>query len=70
MKEVKQMGTQALRAGQLWKLKHRYVRIMELSREYVRFKMMNSPEDAAERVLTSDIDCLWRYLVSRKGHVI
>ncbi|HEX9045754.1 MAG TPA: hypothetical protein VF988_01895 [Verrucomicrobiae bacterium] len=67
---VKPMETQELHAGQLWRLKRRYVRILEAGRQYVHFKMLSSPDDPGERVLTSEADCLWRYLISRKGRLI
>jgi len=62
--------TEGLESGQLWKLKKYYVQIVELGKSSVCFKMMDSPSDTHERVLTSDIDRLWRYLLSRKGRLV
>ena len=59
-----------LKRGQLWKLKRGYVYIVGLLSSTIQFKMMDSPDDTQARTLTSGIDTLWRYLVSRKGMVI
>jgi hypothetical protein len=63
-------NTEPLKQGQLWKLKQYYVRIVKLAGDTVHFRMMDSPTDAGERILTSDLDILWQYLLSRKGHLV
>lgn len=59
-----------LASGQIWKLKHAYVEIVELGRRLIRFRMLDTLEEIGARVLTSDIDVLQRYLVSRRAKLI
>lgn len=70
MKHDEQAAAQELLEGQLWRLKRRYVQIVALGRKCVQFKMMDSPNDTFARALSSDIDILWRYLLSRKGRLV
>ena len=59
-----------LREGQLWKLSRRYVSIVALGEATIEFKFLNSPTETGERSLSSSVDTLWRYLLSRKGRMI
>jgi hypothetical protein len=61
---------QELATGQLWRLKRRYLSIVGLQDFYVRFRLMARPHEPGERVLTADYDTLWRYLISRHGHLV
>ena len=61
---------QELQAGQLWRLKKRYVLIVALENLCVRFKLMDAPDRTTERTLTGDCDTLLRYLLSRKAQLI
>jgi hypothetical protein len=70
MKTVEQKETKRLNAGQLWRLKGRYVLIVALESLCVRFKLMDAPDQQGERTLTGDIDTLWRYLLSRKAKLV
>ena len=58
---------QELQAGQLWKLQRRYVYVVALRGSSIRFKFMDAPGALGERTLTSSVDTLWRYVLSRKG---
>ena len=61
---------QRLRKGQLWKLKFCYVYIVALEDSGIQFKLMDSPAEMGERTLTSPVDTLSRYLLSRKGELV
>jgi hypothetical protein len=63
-------ATQTLAEGQLWKLRNRYVYIVGLGKDLIRFKLLDSPRETGERILTSGIDTLWGYLTSRKGKLV
>jgi hypothetical protein len=68
---IKSLGCELqLQQGQLWKVRGRYVRIVELVDSYTRFKFLSSPQERGERLLTSGIDTLLRYLMTRKARVV
>ena len=70
MKKNDQPAVPSLSAGQLWRLKKRYVLIVALENVCVRFKLLNAPDESGDRTLTGDIDTLWRYLHSRRARLI
>lgn len=70
MTTVEQKEARELNAGQLWRLKGRYVLIVALESLCVHFKLMDAPDQQGERTLTSDTETLWRYLLSRKAKLI
>ena len=59
-----------LAAGQLWKMKHAYVRILDLGSEWIRFQMMDFLGEDGVRPQTSGIDTLWRYLETRRARLV
>ena len=70
MKKDGKPTVQPLEAGQLWRLKRRYVLIVALENLCVRFKLMDAPDQTEERTLSGDTETLWRYLLSRNGHLV
>ncbi len=60
----------ALAKGQLWKMTHAYVYIVDLGKSIIRFKLMDSPLEACERTLTSGIDTLRGYLKLRHAQLV
>ena len=70
MKNDDRTKRQELGAGQLWRLKSRYVLIVALERLNVRFKFMNSDHELEATTLTGDVDTLWRYLMARRGRLV
>lgn len=70
MKNDKQSLWQELSAGQLWRLKSRYVLIVALESLNVRFKIMNTDHDLEATTLSGDVDTLGRYLFSRHGRLV
>jgi hypothetical protein len=61
---------QGIQKGQLWKLKRRYVYIVALMDSIIQFKLMDSPNETRARTLTSGIDTLSRYLLTRRARVV
>jgi len=70
MKSAPPQPGQGLHRGQLWKLKSSYVYIVATVKSNIQFKLMDSPNQHAERTLTSGTDTLSRYLASRKGKLV
>jgi len=70
MKKDGKTTVRQLEAGQLWRLKRRYVLIVALENLCVRFKLMEAPDQIEERTLSGERDTLWRYLSSRNGQLV
>jgi hypothetical protein len=70
MKPVNQPAESKLGAGQLWRLRHRYVLILGQEQLSVRFKLLDAPSELHGPTLTGEHDTLWRYLHSRKGKLV
>ena len=60
----------ALAKGQLWKMKHAYVLIVELGRQIIHFKMMERLGETGVRTQVSALDTLYRYLQARDAHLV
>jgi hypothetical protein len=59
-----------LAKGQLWRLKHVYIYIVELGNRLLEYRMMDSPEERGVRTKTSSIDVMLNYLESRRAQLI
>ncbi len=59
-----------LQEGQLWRIKRHYVYVVALLGSSIRFKLMDSPNETGTRILTSSVDTLLRYVLSRKGKLV
>jgi hypothetical protein len=59
-----------LAAGQLWKMKHVYVQIVELGKRLIEFKLLKYPQEAGVRPQTSEISTLWGYLQARHARLL
>ena len=72
MKNSNQRAGYQLNAGQLWKLKDRFVLVVALELESlsVRFKFMTRDDELEAQTLTGDVETLGRYLMARKGRLI
>jgi hypothetical protein len=60
----------ALAKGQLWKMKHAYIEIVELGRKIIRFKMMRRLNETGVRIQTSAFETLYGYLQARHAQLI
>jgi hypothetical protein len=61
---------QPLAPGQLWKMKHAYVQIVELGKSLVSYRMMKSRGETWVRAKKSEIETLWGYLQSRQAELV
>ncbi len=59
-----------LASGQLWKLNHFYIHIVELGRKLIHYRMLSDLKEPGARIKTSGADVLWHYLQSRRAHLI
>jgi hypothetical protein len=64
------MTARALAKGQLWKMNHAYVQIVESGKQLVQYKMMKSLGETWVKAKMSEIDTLWRYLSSRQARLV
>lgn len=59
-----------LAPGQLWKLNHVYIEIVELGKRLLHYKMLARPNEMGARTLLSGVDTMWGYLKSRHARLI
>ena len=59
-----------LAQGQLWKLYHLYIHIVELGKRLIRYRMLSDLKETGARIKTSSADVLWRYLQSRHARLV
>jgi hypothetical protein len=60
----------ALACGQLWKMKHAYVQIVELGKRLIHFKMMQRLGEAGVKTQISAIETLYGYLQARHARLV
>ena len=60
----------ALAKGQLWKLSHAYIEIVELGKRLLQYRMMTRPDERGVRTLMSGVDTMWGYLRSRHAKLV
>ncbi len=53
-----------LEAGQLWKLEHGFVQILELGKRHVYYKMLRQPEQKAALTRMISLEAMLRFLQS------
>lgn len=59
-----------LARGQLWKLNHFYIQIVELGKRIIHYRMLSDLREPGAKIKTSSIDVLWGYLQSRRAELI
>jgi hypothetical protein len=59
-----------LAKGQLWKLNHAYIQIVDLGKRLLQYKMMSRPDEMGARTLMSGVDTMWGYLKSRHARLV
>ena len=59
-----------LAKGQLWKLSHFYIQIVELGKRLLEYRMLNDLTETGVRPKTSTVDTMWRYLQSRGAQLV
>jgi hypothetical protein len=69
-KKQNQAPPPALAKGQLWKLSHAYIEIVELGKRLLQYRMMTRPDERGARTLMSGVDTMWGYLRSRHAKLV
>jgi hypothetical protein len=59
-----------LAKGQVWKLKHAYIQIVELGHRLLHYRMMDSLRERGVRIQISGIDVMRGYLKSRHAELM
>lgn len=69
--EKEKNGTVAeLRAGQLWRIEHGYLYIVELGKRLIHYKMLKDPNQRAAVTRMIGIEALLRYLDNSEAVLI
>jgi len=59
-----------LAKGQLWKMKHAYVQIVDLGKRIIHFRMMERLGEADVRIQMSPMHTLYGYLQARQARLV
>ena len=59
-----------LAKGQVWKLKHAYIQIVDLGHRLLHYRMLDSPSQRGVRTQMSGVDVMWGYLKSRHARLV
>lgn len=59
-----------LAKGQLWRLSHAYIQIVELGRRLLEYKMLSEPDEPGVRTKMSGVETMWEYLRSRRAQLV
>jgi hypothetical protein len=72
MSKKTQVGspTGRLAKGQLWKLSHLYIQVVELGKKLIHYRMLTDEKESGARVKTSDVNVMWDYLKSRQAQLV
>jgi hypothetical protein len=63
-------AAQGLAKGQVWRLKHVYIRIVELGKRLLEYKMLDSPEQKGVRTQMSSVEVMHEYLETRHARLL
>jgi hypothetical protein len=70
MKARSKASHKGLAKGQLWKLSHVYVQIVELGKQLIHYRMLTDLRETGAKVKTSGADVLLGYLKSRGAQLV
>jgi hypothetical protein len=59
-----------LAKGQLWKLSHLYIQIVELGKKLIHYRMLTDIKEPGAKIKTSEVDVMWGYLKSRRAQLV
>ncbi len=59
-----------LAQGQLWKLNHVYIHIVELGKKLIHYRMLSDLKETGAKIKTSSVEVMWGYLKSRRAQLI
>jgi hypothetical protein len=60
----------ALAEGQLWRLSHVYIQIVELGKRLIHYKMMSRPDETGVKTQMSGIETMADYLRTRRAQLV
>ena len=69
-KAIKKGPQKGLAKGQLWKLNHAYIQIVELGKRLIHYKMMTQPGETWVKTQMSGIETMWDYLKTRHAQLV
>ena len=70
-KKINRKGSAPVLAkGQLWKLNHAYIQIVELGKRLIHYKMLSHLREPGVRTQMSGIDTMWGYLKTRHARLV
>jgi len=59
-----------LAKGQLWKLSHAYIQIVQLGKRLLEYRMLSQPNETGVRTQMSGVGTMWGYLKSRRARLV
>ena len=63
-------GAQGLAKGQVWRLEHAYIQIVDLGKRLLHYRMMDSLGQKGVKTQVSGVDVMWGYLTSRCARLV
>ena len=69
-KQNRQKNLPRLAKGQLWKLKHVYIQIVESGKRLLEFRMLSDLSESGVRPKMSGVKTMWRYLQTREARLM
>jgi hypothetical protein len=63
-------SSRGLAKGQLWKLNHLYIQIVELGKKLIHYRMLSDLKESGARIKTSSVDVMEEYLKSRHARLV
>ena len=63
-------GLHRLEAGQLWKIEHGYIYIVELGKRLIHYKMLRQPNQKAVTTRMIGIEALLNYLRQNEAQLV
>ena len=70
MQTVAKQGLRKLEKGQLWKIEHGYVYIVELGKRLIHYKQLRHPEQKAVMTKLIGIEALMAYLYENEAQLV
>jgi hypothetical protein len=68
--EIQVERLRRLEAGQLWKIEHGYIFIVELGRRLIHYKMLREPNQKAVSTRLIGIEALLNYLRQNEAELV
>ena len=59
-----------LARGQLWRLNHAYIQIVDLGKRLLQYRMMTRPGETWVKAQLSGVETMWGYLRTRRAKLV